>query len=99
MNLTCLVFGILFIISGILFFFGKLHSRITAWQNMSEAEKVKIPIVKLCRNIGTMISLCGVIFLISGLVPYFKEYLFIWFMIGWLLISGLDVFLIEKQFK
>ncbi len=99
MNLTCLVFGTAFIISGILFFFGKLHGRITAWQTMAESEKMKIPIVKLCRNIGTVIFLCGVIFLTSGLIPYFKEKLFIWFIIVWLLISGIDVFLIEKKYK
>lgn len=99
MNLTCLVFGIGFIVVGILFFFGKLHGRIAAWKNMTETEKMKIPIEKLCRNIGTMIILCGAIFLLSGLIPYFKNHLFIWFMIGWLLISGLDVFLIEKQYK
>lgn len=97
MNLTCIFFGLLFCIAGLVFMTGKGHIHLAAWKAMPDTEKEKIRIMPLCRNIGGMIALCGVIFLIGGLWPGFKDYVFVWAMILWLICAGADVFYISKS--
>lgn len=97
MNVTCIFFGILFFAAGVAFACGKLHIHLTAWKAMPEEEKEKINIVPLCLNIGSVIALCGLIFLISGLWSAFKEHAFAWTMIAWLVLSGADVYYIGKK--
>ena len=97
MNFTCIMFGIIFLITGILFAAGKLHKHITAWKNMPGDEKRRIRILPLCRNIGMVISLSGVIFLINGFWQGFRDHLFVISMIAWLLLAGVDLFFIEKK--
>ena len=97
MDITCIIFGIMFIISGILFALGKLHTRIKAWQAMSQQERNAIRIEPLCRNIGSMIALCGGIFLIGGLWAAFRSSGFTIAMIVWLVIAGIDVWQIGKS--
>lgn len=93
MNFTCIFFGVIFIAAGILFALGKCHIHIAAWKNMPCEEKEKINIKALCRNIGVMISLCGVIFLIGS----FFSFIFIFAMIVWLIAAGIDVYVINKS--
>lgn len=93
MNLTCIFFGIVFICAGIWFALGKGHIHLTAWKNMPSEEKDKIKIGPLCKNIGLMISLCGVIFLLGG----FINSIFLPAMIAWLIIAGIDVYVISKS--
>lgn len=71
--------------------------RIAAWRQMSEAEKNAVDIVPLCRNIGGMIMLCGLIFLAAGVSEGFLRHAFVWAMIVWMLLSGFDVWYIEKS--
>ena len=97
MNVTCIMFGTLFLITGILFAIGKLHKHITAWKNMPSDEKSRIKIIPLCMNIGSMISLSGVIFLINGFWQGFRDHLFVISMIVWLVLAGVDLFFIEKK--
>ncbi len=97
MNGTCLIFGILFIGIGIAFFAGKAHTRMKAWQKMPQAEKDGIRIKPLCRNIGTIIALAGLIFLVSGLNASFKTNCFTFGMIGWMVLCGADLIFIEKS--
>ena len=97
MNVTCITFGIIFLISGILFAAGKLHRHLTAWKNMPSEEKCRIRILPLCRNIGSMIALSGVIFLLNGFWQGFRDRLFVLSMIAWLVLAGVDVFLIERK--
>ena len=97
MNLTCIFFGIMFLITGILFANGKIHKYITAWKNMPEEEKRKIRIRPLCRNIGGIIALSGIIFLINGFWQGFRDHLFVISMIIWMILSGIDLFLIERK--
>lgn len=93
LNLTCIFFGIAFILAGIWFALGKGHIHLTAWKNMPSEEKAKIKIKSLCKNIGGIISLCGVIFLLGGFVtPVFLPA-----MIIWLIIAGIDVYVISKS--
>ena len=42
MNLTCIAFGTLFFLTGILFAHGKLHTRTDAWKRMPKEEQEKI---------------------------------------------------------
>lgn len=97
MDLTCLVLGAIFLIAGLAFASGKLHTHMAAWKNMPEEEKAQINIVPLCRNIGYIIAISGVIFLLKG---FFSDYIgqyFVWAMIVWLIIAGIDVWRIEKS--
>ena len=97
MNFTCIFFGIIFLITGILFATGKLHEHITAWKNMPIEEKRRIKIVPLCMNIGLVIALSGVIFLINGFWSGFRDHLFVISMVAWLILAGIDLFFIEKK--
>lgn len=92
MNFTCIFFGLVFVLAGIWFSFGKGYLHISSWKNMPSEEKEKIDIRALSRNVGAMISLCGVIFLIGGIFVS----IFLWSMIAWLIIAGIDVYIISK---
>ena len=63
---------------------------------MPQEEKEKIKIVPLCRNIGEVIALNGIIFLMKGLWSGFADHWFVAAMIAWLMIAGFDVWYIEK---
>lgn len=97
MNISCLIFGTLFVTFGLMFSLGKIHSHITPWKAMNDDEKAIIKIKPLCHNIGFMIILCGGIFLTGGVWSFFKAHLFVWCMIVWLILSGIDVCWIEKS--
>ena len=97
MNYTCIFFGAMFFITGVLFAKGRLHDYINAWKYMPDKEKQCIKIRPLCRNIGSVISLSGIIFLLKGLINGFGDRLFVSTMILWLVISGIDIYFIEKK--
>lgn len=97
MEPSCILFGILFLGAGILFALGKIHTHIAAWKQMSEMEREAIDIIPLCRNIGGMIALCGLIFLLSGISSAVLEHAFVWLMILWLLAAGFDVYYIGRD--
>ena len=97
MNYTCILFGVIFLISGILFAKGRLHEHISAWKDMSDKEKEYIKIRPLCRNIVSVISLSGTIFLLKGVINGFSDRWFVAAMILWLVISGIDIYFIEKK--
>ncbi len=97
MNITCLLFGIVILIFGILFAAGRVHTCLKAWKHMPEEEKSKIYIKPLCLNIGAMIILCGVIFIIAGLSSAFKDGCFVWAMVVWIIIAFIDVRFISKS--
>ena len=91
MNFTCLILGILFASAGVFFYSGRAVNHITAWK------KRNIRIGPLCRNVGTMIFISGIIFILSGLWKAFRGDVFLWSMIAWLILSGLDVYWIGKS--
>ena len=97
MDFVCLLFGVLFFAAGGLFYGGKGHIHLAVWKQMSNEEKERILIRPLCRNIGTMILLCAAIFLAGGVWTFFKHHLFVFAMIGWMIVSGLDVLYIGKS--
>lgn len=97
MNITCTILGILFCTGGILFACGKGHVHLSAWKAMPPEEKEKIKIEPLCRNIGEVIVLNGIIFLMKGLLPGFTDHWFTWTMLAWLGIAGFDVWYIGKS--
>ena len=77
MNVTCIFFGVIFTIAGFMFACGKGHIHLSSWKNMTQEEKEKIKIVPLCRNIGEVIALNGLIFLLKGLWPGFENHWFV----------------------
>lgn len=99
MNFACIFFGAVFSVVGILFAAGKLHPYLSAWKHMSPKEKEKINIVPLCHNIGEIILLSGIIFLLKGIFPSFQEHWFTASMIAWLIVAGLDLCFISKSSK
>lgn len=56
---------------------------------MSEEEKAKIKIIPLSRNIGEVITLNGVIFLLKGICPGFTDHWFTAAILAWMLVAGL----------
>jgi len=94
---SCLFLGILFLAAGIYFYSGKAVNHITAWKTMPEEEKRKIHIRPLCRNVGMMIATSGIIFLLSGAWYAFRKSGFLWCMVGWMVLSGADVYWIGKS--
>lgn len=66
-------------------------------ENMPQKEKDKLRIIPLCRNIGGIITLNGVIFLVKGFLPLFSSHWFVYAMIAWMILAGLDVWYIEKS--
>lgn len=97
MNFTCVFFGILFMVAGILFSLGKGHIHLAAWKNMPQQEKNQIRIQPLCRNIGAIITLSGIIFLTKGLWTGLENHWFVVSMVTWLFLAGLDVWYITKS--
>ena len=97
MNLTCIFFGVIFTIAGFMFACGKGHIHLSSWKNMTQEEKEKIKIVPLCRNIGEVIALNGLIFLLKGLWPGFENLWFVTAMIAWFIVAGFDLWYIEKS--
>ena len=73
MDFTCIFFGVLFTVAGFVFACGKGHIHLSAWKNMSQSEKDKIKIRPLCRNIGEVIALNGIIFLLKGFWSAFRR--------------------------
>lgn len=96
MNITCIVFGILFLIAGFVFSIGKGHEHLEGWQKMTAEEKANIQIVPLCKNAGVVIGLAGVGFLIAGFFPVFADRFFICYMVAWFVGTGLDIRAISK---
>ena len=97
MDISCVVLGIFYIVIGVLFANGKVHEHIRAWKNMPEDEKDKINIIPLYTNVGEMIALSGIIFLVKGLWSGFQNHWFTIAMIAWMIIAMLDVFYISKS--
>ena len=97
MNLSCILFGMIFIVTGALFADGRLHERLKGWQQMSAKEREEVDILPLCRNIGGMIAFCGMIFLAAGLSVGFLKHVFVWAMIIWFVLSGIDIWYIGKS--
>lgn len=99
MNYSCVFFGLIFIAAGILFACGKVHIHLAAWKQMPESEKEKIRIRPLCLNIGEIIMLNGVIFLLKGLLVGFTSNWFTIAMVAWMVVAGFDAWYISKSNK
>ena len=97
MDYTCIFFGVLFTIAGFVFACGKGHIHLSAWKNMPQEEKEKIKIIPLCRNIGEVIMLNGIIFLIKGFWAGFSNHWFVGAMIAWLIVAVLYIWCIGKS--
>ena len=97
MNITCIFFGILFTVAGYLFAYGKGHLFLSAWKQLSQEDKKKIKIIPLCHNIGAVIALNGLIFLLTGCWSEFADHWFITAIIALLIVAGFDVWYINKS--
>lgn len=96
MRLQCMIFGLLFLGTGIFFFIGKAIPLLRGWQILSEEERASINAEWLGRNAGIVFISAGVIFELSAWSTGFREKAFVWSMIAWLVLTGTDVYLMEK---
>ncbi|MCI6675781.1 MAG: DUF3784 domain-containing protein [Clostridiales bacterium] len=99
MKYFCIILGAAFFIFGLLFACGKIHTHLQLWKHMSVEEKEKIKIHSLCLNIGEVIMLNGIIFLLRGI---FSEGSSGWFtitIVAWMIVAGFDVWFISKSKK
>ncbi len=97
MNYMCVFLGIVFAMFGIGFAFGKLYERLPAWRKMSDAEKNEIKPKPLCRNVGAMITLNGIVFILKGVCTGFSDSMFMCAAVIWIVIAGADVYYISKS--
>ena len=97
MNLHCIAFGLIFLVVGIAFFIGVGPKWIKAWREMPKEEKNKIRMDDLSKNIGCVFLVASAIFLTSGFSPEFMNTAFMWSMIVWFVLTGLDVAFITKS--
>ena len=97
MDIACIVFGVIFIVFGLLVALGKIHIFLNAWKNTPQEQKEKIRIKELCRNIGEVIMLSGIIFLLNGFLPNVKKHVFVIAIIAWMVVALIDLIFIFKS--
>ena len=92
-----ILFGTLFLCTGLLFACGKGHSYMPSWKTKTHEEQENIDIKPLCRNVGEVIALNSLIFLLKGLWPGFSNNYFVVAIFAWMIVAGIDVFYIERS--
>lgn len=97
MNGTFLALGALFAAAGAFVYTGRALKHLAAWNAMSPQEQRRIRAGALCRNAGTVIAASGLLFLIGGVWPLFRERAFIWCILIWLVLAGADVCWMERS--
>lgn len=97
MNITCLIFAIIFSFITIMFLLDKGHVFIPHWKELSEEDKKKIPIHELSQNMAIVLGCCSFILIISSFFENFREHYFSFAMVLWLIGTGIDVYYIEKS--
>lgn len=97
MQLQCLIFGILFLAGGIFFFSGAAIPRMKEWKVLTEEEKKKIRVGALGKNVGIVLGTAGVLFVLAAWSRPFREQAFLWSIILWLILTGVDVYDMEKS--
>lgn len=92
MTFLCVSIGIGTLIVSLLFFAGHGLNLISGWTKLSVKEKTKINAKKLERNVAMIFLLISIIFSIAGYSNLFREKYFLWSMVAWLTITGLDIY-------
>ncbi|WP_461251700.1 DUF3784 domain-containing protein, partial [Treponema sp. R8-4-B8] len=93
----CYTIAVIMLVIGISFYTGKAAAYIKSYQNMEEKEKRNIKIGVLCKNISLLFFLAAVIFATAGISEVFRHDYFRWFMVGWFVLSAIDVVYIGKS--
>ncbi len=89
--------GVVILVFGLLFFFRKILKYFHFWKKMSPSERSKVNTKPLCRNVGSVISLAGVILIVAGLWEFFLSEIFLWAMIAWVVIVVFDFSYLMKN--
>lgn len=97
MDITCLFLGFLFFISGYLIFSQKITNYLIKRNSFKQKENIKVNL--LYKNIGFMIIVNSLIFLLSGFSSRFKKNIFTWSIILWFILTVFDIYWIEKLKK
>lgn len=64
---------------------------------MTPNERSKVNIKPLCRNVGGVISLAGIILIVAGLWEFFLSEVFLWAMIAWIVVVIFDFAFLMKN--
>ncbi len=93
---TCILLGIVFVILAVLVIFTNLYQKFDFWKRMTEEERADLKMRRLCVNVGIVIAICGAIFLTAGFWDAFRIHAFIWCMLVWFVLCGVDAYTITK---
>lgn len=96
MNLYCIIFGIMFISTSIIFLSKKGGSLVQKWVLTPNTNVDKALCESLSKNISLVFLFAGLIFLLSGFIKAIFDSAFIWLMIIWFIAVGIDVYFISK---
>lgn len=97
MQLQSFILGILFLAGGAFFFSGSAIPRMKGWKALSDEEKRKIRVGALGKNVGIVLSAAGILFELAACFRPFREQAFLWSIIFWLILTGMDVYDMEKS--
>ena len=92
MNLYCIIFGLIFLAAGAAFFAGLTPGWLNVWQRM-----VRIAHDKEQRRFPDVGFHASAVFLAAGLNPAFHHAAFMWCMIAWFILTGLDIAFINHS--
>ena len=99
MKLASFVFGVIFILCGILILCNQIN--VFLGKAKKSKEEINSPKFKsFTRNVGTLITIGGIILAVNGIWTYYAEHVFIWVFLAWLILGIGDVaFILNKHPK
>lgn len=99
MNFYCIIFGVLFAAFSVAFFLGKQPKFLNLWVKTTSQESSEINIQALYKNVSLVLFLAAFLFIVSGFFQGFLDQYFIWGILAWFVLTGLDVLYISKSKK
>ncbi len=96
-DILCLVLGVVIIVFGILTATGWLLPHLSSWKAIDAKEKEKIRVAPLCHNIGAMMGVAGVIFILYALITPYTQTAFTLTIGAWFVVAIVDIVYIAKS--
>lgn len=93
------MFSIIFMVVSFALYTGKALKYMKSYEGLSDEEKGKIRIIPLCQNISVAILIAAIIFFIAGCSLQFRENLFQWFIVIWIIGCAINLWYIDKSKK
>ncbi len=96
-SVLSVIVGVVVLCFGVLFLTGRALPLFRSWRQMPEQEKAGIRVDRLNRNLGAVIIICGLIFLICGVMPDVPGTTFSIAMVVWIALAIADAVFISKS--